>query len=463
MHISELEHSRVALWGAGREAASTYRALGRAGRTDEVWVVTDAPATSRERSAFVGGPQARFAEGSSGIDALRSSDVIVRSPGISIYRPEMRYLKSCGVRLTTATNLWMADHEEDPRVLVVTGTKGKSTTASLITHMARHRGTHVELAGNIGVPLLDVQLPTTSIDLWVVELSSYQIADLEYFPATAIVLNLYPEHQDWHGSHEHYFRDKLKVLGGQDRVAAILSARDRRLGEIKLPRHTSWFGRPDGYDACGTEVTWKGETVLPSEANPLPGEHNALNICAALTALGVLGQSVPEPPVALKGFQPLPHRLETISAIGALSFVDDSISTTPETTIAALAALGDEPVALIAGGFDRGQSYDELARVIITSNVRAVIGLPETGARLLDAVSRRRSPEDSGSGPQLVEVSNIDDAVDEATQALRGAGVVLLSPAAPSYGRFRSFEERGDRFRTAVSRFHPRDFAKSPS
>jgi UDP-N-acetylmuramoylalanine--D-glutamate ligase len=463
MHISELEQSRVALWGAGREAASTYRALQRAGRTEEVLVVTDAPATSRERSAFVGGPPARFASGSAGIDALCSSDVIVRSPGISIYRPDMRYLKSCGVRVTTATNLWMADHNEDPRVLVVTGTKGKSTTASLITHMARRRGTHVALAGNIGVPLLDVQLPTTPIDLWVVELSSYQIADLEYFPATAIVLNLHPEHQDWHGSHERYFADKLRVLGGGDRVAAILGARDSRLGAIELPRHTSWFGVREGYDASGTEVTWKGETILPSEANVLPGEHNALNICAALTALAALGQSVPEPSAALEGFQPLPHRLETISVTGALSFVDDSISTTPETTMAALAALGDEPVALIAGGFDRGQSYDELARVIITSNVHAVIGLPETGARLLDAVSRRQSPNSIGGGPQLVEVSNIDDAVDEARQVLRGTGVVLLSPAAPSYGRFRSFEERGDRFRTAVSRFHPRDLAKSPS
>jgi UDP-N-acetylmuramoyl-L-alanine---L-glutamate ligase len=450
LRIYDLEGQRVALWGAGREAAAAHRALSTFAQPRELTVISDAPASDAEHEQFAAGLPVRFLHGQEGLAALQSSDAVIRSPGISRYRPEARALAAAGVRLTTGTNLWLAEHLEDP-VLMVTGTKGKSTTSALIAQLAPQAGASVVLAGNIGSPLLDHLAPGTPPDLWVVELSSYQAADLEHSPRAAVVLNLHPEHIDWHGSHARYYADKLNVLRDRGRVHAILNARDEQLHDLDAPTHTTWFGTPTGYDAAGATVTRGGATVLRAEDSPLAGEHNALNICAALSALDVMGMPVSEPASALADFQPLPHRLQTVRSEGSLRFIDDSISTTPQASIAALAALAGSRVALIAGGFDRDQQYEELADAVLATGVLAVVGLPDTGARLLEAI--RRHPGARGAAVlQLLEVGDIEAAVDAAVTALGGDGVVLLSPAAPSYGAFRNFEERGERFAAAVDR-----------
>jgi UDP-N-acetylmuramoylalanine--D-glutamate ligase len=479
LRIYDFDNARVALWGAGREAAAAYRALSALYPTAMVTVVSDAPATAAERANFAGGAPVRFLAAADGVAALRESELVIRSPGISRYRPEVGELLRAGVAMTTGTNLWLAEHRDDP-VLIVTGTKGKSTTSALIAHMARQGGAEVLLAGNIGSPLLDHLAPEVAPDLWVIELSSYQAADLEHSPRAAVVLNLHPEHVDWHGTHERYFADKLNVLRDPQRVLAILNARDAKLRALQAPAHTTWFGAPDGYDAAGESVTCAGMTVLKGADSPLAGEHNALNICAALSALEVMGLPVSDPAAALRGFQSLPHRLQTVRTEGSLRFVDDSISTTPEATIAALAAFADSRVALLAGGFDRDQDYAELARAILLTRVHTVVALPDTGARLLEAIRQVRDAGDSDQSgqtgaeaderhaarpphlieaderhmarlPHLIEAADIDVAVHAARESLGEDGVVLLSPAAPSYGAFRNFEERGERFAQAAA------------
>ncbi len=462
MRIYDFNDRRVALWGAGREAASAYRAISALRSPGEVTIVSDRPATETERANFTGGAPVRFRSGNDGIAALGQSELVIRSPGVSRYRPEAVALEGAGVAITTGTNLWLAEHGDDP-VLMVTGTKGKSTTSALIAHMARHGGAKVVSAGNMGSPLLDHLTPEVPPDLWVIELSSYQAADLERSPRAAVVLNLHPEHLDWHGSHERYFADKLGVLRDHERVLAILNARDPRLQALDAPAQTTWFGEPGGYDAEGEAVTLGGATVLAAADSPLAGEHNALNISAALAALSAMGLPVSDPAAALVGFQALPHRMQTIRTEGPLRFVDDSISTTPEATIAALAAFADNRVALIAGGFDREQSYEQLAEAIVRTAVHAVVGLPATGPRLLAAIRKHVDPRDLAPGgrgaggaspvpPRLIEAADIDEAVSAARGALGGEGLVLLSPAAPSYGAFRDFEERGARFAEAAQR-----------
>jgi UDP-N-acetylmuramoyl-L-alanine---L-glutamate ligase len=392
----------------------------------------------------------RFADGPDGIAELTACEVVIRSPGISRYRPELERLRAAGVSLTTATNLWMAEHT-DERVLAVTGTKGKSTTSALLAHLARAQGARTVLAGNIGEPLLDHLTVSEPVDLWVLELSSYQAADLERSPMAAVVLNLYPEHIDWHGSHERYYADKLNVLRDREDVLAILNARDPRLRALEAPANTVWFGGEDSYDTHEQAIVLEGETVLSADQNPLRGEHNALNICAALSALAALGMPVADPARALSGFQSLPHRLQQIASSEGLRYVDDGISTTPQSTIAALLALSSSPIALIAGGYDRVQDYTQLAQTILEEEVVAVIGLPDTGERLLAAVSRA-AEESEALPPRLELAENIEQAVRIAAGSLNDAGVVLLSPAAPSFGAFRNFEERSAHFQDAVAR-----------
>lgn len=468
LRIYALDGRRVGIWGAGREGASAYRALTALTEPSEIVVVTDDAASAAERAPFAGRSRVRFEHGPDGLKALEACDAVIRSPGISRYRAELKRLLDAGVEMTTGTNLWMAEHAE-ARTIAVTGSMGKSTTSALLAHLARARGEQVVLAGNIGDPLLDHLTPTDPPDLWVLELSSFQTADLECSPAVAVVLNLVHDHLDWHGSHERYFADKLRLLQDRDRVHAVLNAREPRLRDIDLPQHVSWFGAPGGYDADDEAVTFKGQTVLRGEDSPLLGEHNALNICAALTALSALGEpsgGEPSPSVAppssilppsddvagaLRDFEALPYRVQPVAQLGAVSYVNDSISTTPESAMAALRAFADRPTVLIAGGFDREQVHEELAATIVDLSLLAVVALPDTGARLLDAV-RQAAARAEATPPALIEADDIEAAVAAASQAIDGEGVVLLSPAAPSFNAFRDFTERGERFAAAVNR-----------
>jgi len=435
MRVCELEGRRVGLWGAGREAAATFRALGG---PDGVVVATDAPVDAAGREPF---PGATFVDGPDAWRALAQTDVVVRSPGISRYREDVAALRAAGVTLTTATNLWFAEHG-DECVIGVTGTKGKSTTASLIATLAGAAGARVELAGNIGRPLLDVLHPAARPDVWVVELSSYQLADLDRSPCIGVVVNLYREHLDWHGSEERYVADKLNLLAHEP-WAVVLNGRDARLAAVAADESERiLFGVDGGFDAVGSTVVRDGVPIVDLRRTALLGEHNALNVAAALTAAEVAGWLPGDPQAALAGFEPLPHRLQTVATDGGVRFVDDSISTTPESAVAALQALAGQPVALLVGGQDRGQDFAPLAAAIAAHGaVRAVVGMPDNGARALEAIA-------AAAPTQLA--ADLDDAVARARAALDGTGVVLLSPAAPSYGRFTDFTQRGEHFRRAA-------------
>jgi UDP-N-acetylmuramoylalanine--D-glutamate ligase len=442
MRVSELEGARVGLWGAGREAAAAFRALGSPAG---VVVATDADADATTRAAF---PGATFAAGPDAWRALAGCDVVVRSPGVSRYREDVAALRDAGVTLTTATNLWFAEHGDEP-IVGVTGTKGKSTTASLVHRLATAAGVRAELAGNIGRPLLDVLRPADPPTLWVVELSSYQTADLERSPSIAVVVNLYREHLDWHRTEDAYVADKLNLLAHGPRVE-VLNGRDERLldrvGAVADGRRRVLFGVPGGFDVVDGAVVRDGAVVVAMGATALLGAHNALNVAAALAAVEAAGALPGDPQAAVSGFEPLAHRLQTVARAGGVAFVDDSISTTPESAVAALQALPDEPIALLVGGQDRGQDFASLADAVAAhGHVRGVVGLPDNGPRALDAIAAR-----CGTQVPTRMAGDLDEGVALAREIVGDAGTVLLSPAAPSYGRFRDFIARGEAFRAAA-------------
>jgi UDP-N-acetylmuramoylalanine--D-glutamate ligase len=297
------------------------------------------------------------------------------------------------------------------------------------------------------VPALDL-LDRPAEQLAVVELSSYQIADLATGPQVAVITNLFREHTDWHGSERAYRADKLRLLTLPGVSAAVLNGRDEQLaGAAPAEAAVTWYGVPAGWDATVQGVRLGETLVLEADALPLRGVHNALNVCAALTALEAIGLQ-PLPVVqALSGFAPLPHRLQTVAEREGAIWVDDSISTTPESTLAALASFPGREIVLIAGGQDRGQDFDDLARSLAAREV-TVIGVPSTGQRLLAAAL------DAGVRPgRAIEADDLHEAVALARELALPGVAVLLSPAAPSYDSYRDFEERGERFRAlAVAR-----------
>ncbi len=447
VRFSELDGASVGVWGAGREIGSFADQLARRLPSARIVVAAfDAPPAENVRDTLRA-PSARIVTGEDAATALAGCEVVVRSPGVSIHRPELRALREAGVPVTTATALWLSERGGQG-VIGVTGTKGKSTTAALAFHLARAAGRTAELAGNIGVPALDL-LDRAPAEVTVVELSSYQIADLETGPEVALVTNLFREHADWHGSEEVYRADKLRLLDLPEVRVGVVNGRDERLrGELAAGAHAApemvRYGVPGGWDVLAEGIAHGGELVARSAELPLPGEHNALNLCGALTALASLGVAAPPLPQSLRGFRPLPHRLETVAEREGVLWVNDSISTTPESTLAALASFPGRAVVLIGGGQDRGQDHALLGRVLAETGA-SVIGVPSTGARLLAAARDAGVP-----ATRAIEAADMREAVTRARALGRAGSVILLSPAAPSYDHYRDFEERGERFRALV-------------
>ena len=211
LRFSELDGANIGVWGAGREISSLAAQLARHLPRARIAVVALDSDPGGDVCGTLGAPDAHLATGAEIVGALAGCELVVRSPGVSIYRPELCALRAAGIPVTTATALWLAERE-GRGVIAVTGTKGKSTTAALLAHLARASGQAVALAGNIGVPALDL-LDRPPTETAVVELSSYQIADLEIGPEVAVITNLFREHTDWHGSEEAYRSGQAAVTG----------------------------------------------------------------------------------------------------------------------------------------------------------------------------------------------------------------------------------------------------------
>lgn len=442
MRFSELDGKAIAVWGVGRETRSFANHLHeKLPQARLVAVVGDKP--DRDAYAALEDPNlsaTRFVAGEQAAEELVGVDVLVRSPGVSIHKPQLQLLRDRGVVITTATGLWLSERE-GVNVIGVTGTKGKGTTAVLIAHLSSPaRSTH--LAGNIGRPVLD--LLDAPLEDWVVlELSSFQISDLVQGPRVAVLTNLFKEHVDWHGSEAAYRREKLRLLGlpGVRAVAYRPGDPEVRQAVARDAVHVH-FGVPGGWHIGADGVVTDGHSarIAPQDL-PLRGRHNAENLCAALAALDAAGLQRPPLPAALAGVHGLPHRLETILVADGVEWVDDSIATNPASTIVALAAFSDHDVVLIAGGYERGQDLSDLASVAAAAERLRIICLPDTGARLAAAaIAAGMAPE------RIVHASDMADAVAIAREQARPGCAVLLSPAAASYNSYQDFEERGEHF-----------------
>ena len=443
MRFSDLDGQTVGVWGLGRETRSLARQLTLRLRRARLAVVV-----REDPNETVTGPHwdgAAFVGPGDAAAALSGCDVLVRSPGVSIHRRELQELAARGVPTTTATALWVGERGGH-NVIAVTGTKGKSTTAALLAHLlSTERVTH--LAGNIGRPALD--LLDVPADEWVVlELSSYQIADLRQGPQVAAITNLYREHIDWHRSEDAYRREKLRVFSLPGVAACAFPARSADIGAAvsTCPRRIP-FGNDEGWHVTADGGTGHPDgTFLGPGDLPLRGPHNAFNLCTALAAIDAAELPRPRLPEALAGMASLPHRLQTVLDRDGVEWVDDSISTTPESSVAAIAAFPERPVVLIAGGHDRNQDYTELGRTAAARDVMLVV-LPVTGSRLAEAAVAAGLSKD-----RIVTAQAMEEAVEAARRRATPGAVVLLSPAAPSFNSYRNFEERGDHFASLAGR-----------
>ena len=432
---SDLASARVGVWGLGREGHANLRKLLALGA--EPVLVDDRPAGLIE-----GHPVLATSDG--GLAALQRCDAVVKTPGLSRYRPEVAQLAARGVPLVGGLGLWLAEADLR-RVLCVTGTKGKSTTSSVAGHLITGLGYQCLVGGNIGAVPYD-PANAGDFDYWVIEVSSYQATDLPVSPPVVAVTSLHPDHLDWHGGVEQYYRDKLSACSQPGAELTVAN------GDSDLLRERAGL--------LGPRVEWVGEDDEPGvrgsawmEPLGLPGRHNRRNALIARRCLAALGVPGAGDDARLRaaalGYQPLPSRLATVGIVDGVTFVDDSLSTNVLPTLAALDAFPRHRIALIAGGHDRGIDYAPLAAAVVTREAPTyVLTLPDSGPRIRAQLEAAPAPRTAFAG--VTDCPDLAAAVAAGYRWAQPDGVVLLSPAAPSFGVFRDYRDRGEAFAREV-------------
>ncbi len=351
-------------------------------------------------------------------------DLIIKSPGI----PSRLIPTGLIGKISSQTDLFLEAFGK--QTIGITGTKGKSTTSSLIHHIFKCGGKHTLLTGNIGIPCFDIIPEITAETKVVFELSAHQLEFVHHSPKIGLLLNIFPEHLDHFGDFASYASAKCNIF-------AFMQKEDTLITHSSLSHHISDLleVRQELYDLSGIN--------LP--AIQLRGDHFGLLARAAVCAAVAEGTDQDTAIKTLTTFEPLPHRLEPIGPVDGVLFVNDSIATIPEATLAALEVW--MPTFLILGGFDRGIDYQLIIEGIKHRNVPYVLLTGPAGLRM-GRLIETALPEKS-----LVFFDKLDEAFSFIAAHARQGDVVLLSPAAASYDQYKNFEHRGDRFRELALRF----------
>jgi UDP-N-acetylmuramoyl-L-alanine--D-glutamate ligase len=399
-------------------------------------------------------------------EQLQDADMVVRAPGVP-----PRLLKTSG-KIWSATNEFF---DKCPAPIIgVTGTKGKGTTCSLIAAILRAAGQTVHLVGNIGVPALDALPNITKDDFVVYELSSFQLWDLEKSPTIAVVLMIEPDHLEVHTDFAEYLDAKKNIRRHQGIIDTCLYHPTNKYSKEVAATPFNGLLDEQGHATCeycgGDALDFAHRYAVPDENQVyvrdgyfcvqdrricridhlrLPGAHNLENACAAMSAVTELPITVTDEQYAagLESFTGLPHRLKFVAEKNGVKYYDDSIATTPGSAIAALRAF-EAPKVLIVGGYDKGADYAEMATEIARQTVRAVVIIGENAAKIEQSL-RRASV---AATIVVLGQTTMVDAVAQAGQLSRPGDVVILSPAAASFGMFKNYVDRGEQFVAAVEK-----------
>jgi UDP-N-acetylmuramoylalanine--D-glutamate ligase len=382
--------------------------------------------------------------GDSYLDDLDRFDVLVRTAGMPP-RIILEKNPSVGPKITTLINEFFKA-SPTKNIIGVTGTKGKGTTSSLITKMLEAAGFDVHLGGNIGVPPLTF-LHDLTPDSWaVLELSSFQLIDLQYSPHIGVCLMVVPEHLNWHADLAEYIGAKSRMFAAQttEDTAIYFSGNETSRQIASASQGTLIpFYTPPGASVENGNITIDGQTICRTDELKLLGEHNWQNACAAVTAAWQVTQNAGALREALTSFSGLEHRLEFVREFNDVRYYNDSFGTTPETAIVAIQAF-DQPKVIILGGSDKGASYDALAQTVAASSIRKVLLIGEQAGRIQEALDR------AGFSNYMPGGSNMSEIVATARQEAAPGDVVLLSTGCASFGMFQNYKDRGNQFKSSV-------------
>lgn len=408
MKIEDLKNKKILLVGYGLE-----------GKATEIFLKTLVP------SAHI-----TIVDKSQGEDYLANQsqfDLAIKSPGV--------HKSLISIPHTTATNIFFANVKG--LTIGVTGSKGKSTTSALIYSMAKQAKKKAHLVGNIthkhdniGSPMLtELLVSNTTSDIWIIELSSFMLDDILYSPHISVFTSFFPEHMDYHKTVDQYFEAKAHIITQQ-------TAKD------------FFVYNPEFIELNDLAKSAKAKTIPYDRILPfaktdimLIGDHNIDNVKAAIAVAKILNISSETIHTAVKQFHSLPHRLERVGKYKGITFYDDAISTTPESTIQAIKALS-EIGTIFLGGQDRGYNFVELANVIAQADIENIVLFPESGERIFEKISKVNNKQYN-----LLRTSSMSEAIVFAYKYTPKNTICLLSTASPSYTVWKNFEEKGNLFK----------------
>lgn len=488
--MEQLRDRSVLVLGCGASGLAMARWCAQAGAQVTVADTREAPPQLGELQAQV--PQARFVAGPFAAQLLEGQQLVLRSPGLTPEQvaPVEQAARERGVRFSGELGLFwdalVAMRQADgyhPAVLAVTGTNGKTTVTALTGQLVERSGKTVAVAGNIGPTLLDTlgqkreagALP----QVWVLELSSFQLEGVEGFdPTAATVLNITQDHLDWHGSMEAYAAAKARIFGASGvmvlnredaAVMKMLPAPVRLKGGKFEQREYLTFGgdlpqRPGDFgievvhgmawlvrahEADETEKRRKDaeeelhlQRLMPADALRIRGRHNAINALSALALATAAGCQLAPMLYGLREYRGEPHRVEPVGIVNEVEYFDDSKGTNVGATVAALQGLGAERrLVVILGGDGKGQDFAPLADPVARF-ARAAVLIGRDGPQIRAVLE--------GTGVPLLDAASMEEAVKLATQRAHAGDAVLMSPACASFDMFRNYPHRAEVFRAAV-------------
>lgn len=442
MLLKDLNGKKICILGFGKEGKSVVTALERNDIKADITIAD-------EKDVDIGVYAKQT--GKDWLKDIEKFDVLIKSPGI----PPNETLETQRTNMATPTNIFLDEVAAiGSTVIGVTGSKGKSTTTSLIYHTLKAGKKSTILCGNIGLPALDALSEITKDSLIVMEMSSYQLMDVTRSPHIAVLTSFFPEHLDYHASTalstggsplDAYWNAKANIVRFQSKDDLVFfnaeNADTTRMAQLSAGKKIGFT-----HDEC----------PLPLSETKLMGDHNRSNIAGACKVAEHLGVDRETCLEVFRTFTPLPHRLQSLGIRHGIHWIDDAISTTPDSTIAALRALGSDVKTMILGGTDRGLEFDALGEEIVhRSSVSCVILFPGTGPKIRKSIEKYLNTK-INHNIEFFEVNSMAEAVQVARnqkpETKNQKPICLLSTASPSYNMFKNFEKKGEKFAQEIAK-----------
>lgn len=458
---SLFENKSLALLGFGREGKSTYKLL-RKVFPQKTLTIIDENAEIRNDEVLKNDPNLQFISGKDCMQAIDGFDVAIKSPGI----PSNTLPKELKrVQLTSQTDIFLQHFGYQS--IGITGTKGKSTTSSLVYHILKNAGVNTLLVGNIGIPPFDCINDIAPDTIIVLELSSHQLEYISHAPHIAVFLNLFQEHLDHYYTYLEYQSAKFNIGKYQGASDYFLYNQDNETlcqllqKSVELETQSMAFSLEPGTKAeiridnhwiellLGRRLIKLYDTSL---GQPLKGHHNLYNIMAAGVACYLSGVSTKQIGLGIQSFNGLEHRIELVGNYAGIIWYNDSIATIPEATIEAIKTLQTVDTVIL-GGFDRGIEYKVLYPFLNDSGIANIIFVGEAGERM-----EKEFNEYGSRNINFYSAEDYKEVVSIAGKVTQEGKICLLSPAAASYDMFKNFEERGNTYKKNVRELFPSHF-----